>query len=661
MKYLRVFGAVLLAAVALSCIAVPARAGEAWQPVNPADLAAKAPVVEKDADAEALFWDVRVQDREESGSVRSVLNHYIRIKVYTDRGKESVGKVDIPYANGTRILDIAARTIKPDGSVVELKPDAIFDREIIKAGRFKIKAKSFALPAVEPGVVVEYRWKETRPLSAYTRLQFQREIPVQKVVYHIKPFYHPAFPYGMRTQTFHGQNSGFVKEDGGFYMTSMTNVPAFREEPHMPPEDQVRPWLLMFYSEDTGLTADKFWTDYGKRLFNAGKSAMKVNDDVRKAAAEIVGDASAPEQKIERLYTFCRTKIKNMSDDALGLTDEEREKLKENKNPVDTLKRGQGSAGEVNLLFAALCNAAGLDARLAALPDRSDFFFDPSFPDDYFLSAIDVAVKTGDQWRLYDPASTYVPFGMLVWREEGVQALVADPKEAIWIKTPLSAPDRSREKRVGTLALAEDGTLEGDLRLEYTGHLATELKEYYDDETPARREELLREQLKDRLSTAELGDVKFENVTDPDKPLAVTMKVRVPGYAQRTGKRLFLQPAFFQRNEPALFQSASRLHMVYFHYPWSEEDDITVKLPAGYALDTADAPEPFNVGAVGEYKVKILATTDSSMLQFKRTFFFGGNESLYFPAASYQQLKLVFDTLHQRDAHTITLKQTGAN
>jgi hypothetical protein len=35
---------------------------EDWKPIDPAQLALKAPIVEKDADAEAIFWEVKVMD-----------------------------------------------------------------------------------------------------------------------------------------------------------------------------------------------------------------------------------------------------------------------------------------------------------------------------------------------------------------------------------------------------------------------------------------------------------------------------------------------------------------------------------------------------------------------------------------------------------------------
>ena len=37
-----------------------------WRPVTPEELASKAPVVEPDADAEAIFWEVKIDASSES-------------------------------------------------------------------------------------------------------------------------------------------------------------------------------------------------------------------------------------------------------------------------------------------------------------------------------------------------------------------------------------------------------------------------------------------------------------------------------------------------------------------------------------------------------------------------------------------------------------------
>jgi Domain of Unknown Function with PDB structure (DUF3857) len=654
----------IFAALFLTCIVAAPEAlaaGDEWKPVDPSELALKTPVVEKDADAEALFWEVRIDD----GDIGElVFTHYLRVKVFTERGRESQSKIDIPFGkifgSNIKIKEIAARTIKPDGTIVELKKDDVFERDIIKASGLKMKAKSFAMPSVEPGSILEYRWREVRSnqWANYARLQFQRDIPVQTVKYYIKPY--PFANLEMRAYVFHGQLPPFVKEKNGFYSATMTGMPAYHEEPHMPPEDQVRTWMLVYYKSPEKIAPEKFWQQYGKSSYEANKSRMKVNDEVRQAATAAIGDASTPEEKLERLYNFVRAKVKNVSDDASGLSFEELAKVKENKSPSDTLKRAVGDGSDIDMLFAALAIAAGFDARLSLISDRSDIFFDPNFADRYFISSYNIAVKVGDQWRFFDPGMMYLPFGMLRWQEEGQTALLADSKEPLWVQTPVSAADKSLVKRTAKLDLSEDGTLEGQVRVEYTGHLGVERKEENDEESQAQREQRLRAEVAAQMSTAEVSDIRIENVTDPLKPFTYNYHVRVPGYAQRTGKRLFIRPAFFESGIGPLFPTSDRKNNIYFHYPWSESDDVDINLPAGFTLDSADSPAPLDAGKLSQYAPKILVTTDKRTLIYKRSFTFGTQAVILFPTNTYGALKQYFDLVNKADNHTITLKQAAA-
>jgi hypothetical protein len=293
--------------------------------------------------------------------------------------------------------------------------------------------------------------------------------------------------------------------------------------------------------------------------------------------------------------------------------------------------------------------------RVASTSDREDIFFPDYFLDDYFIMpAASMAVRVGDQWRLFDPGSTYVPFGMLRWQEEGQQTLIADAKEPVWVQSPLSPPEKSQEKRTGKFRLDAEGNLEGDVRIEYTGHLAAARKEWNDDESPTAREEALKEMYKTRMGGAELTDIQIENVTDPDKPFVYSFKVRVPGYAQRTGKRLFFQPAFFEYGRGPLFPTSERRHHIYFIYPWSEEDHVEFTLPEGYAPDNPAGPAKFTAGAVSVYDPRLSITKDGRTIIYRRSFSFNGN---LIPASSYVQLKTYFDQVHQQDSHTLSLKQ----
>lgn len=645
----------------LGFLTSPARAaGLEWRPVDPADLELQTPRVDKDAGAEAIFWEIWVMDELQGTEFRTVLTHYVRLKVFNDRGREAHSTIDIPFAGKTQIKDIAARTIKPDGTILELQKDAVYERTLLKAGGIKINAKSFAMPGVEPGVIIEYRYHEyhENQLSQYMRLPFQRDIPIETVRYHIKPLNISSLPWGMRSMSFHCNPAPFVKDRDGYYTTWVDDVPAFIEEPYMPPVDEARAWMLIYYAPDKKLTPENYWKDYGLQTFRNYKDSMKVDGEVRRVAQGIVNGAANDDDKLRKLYEYCQRKIKNVQRDVL--TAEERADTKKNRTPADTLNQEAGTGFDIDMAFAALASAAGFDARMTRLADRSDHFFNPSTIDSYFLRGFNVAVRVGDRWRFFDPASTFVPFGMLRWQEEGLRVLISDNKEPVFADTPMSGPDKSKAQRTAVLKLSEDGTLEGDVELTYTGQQAVARKNSIEGDSPEQRIENVRDEMKRRMSTAEVNDIHVENATDPEKPLTYRFHVKVPGYAQRTGKRLFFEPGFFEFNTAPMFAAATRKYTVYFHYPWSQEDRVEVKLPDGYELDHADMPGAFALGGAGQYSAKAGITADKTLV-YARQMSFGAKGAILFPANAYPQIKKIFDAVHEADIHTITLKQqTGA-
>jgi hypothetical protein len=64
----------------------------------------------KDAHAEVILWEVRESDEAMGGQPHSVFTHYLKTKIFDQRGAEMVSKVDIPFIGHVAISDIAGRT-----------------------------------------------------------------------------------------------------------------------------------------------------------------------------------------------------------------------------------------------------------------------------------------------------------------------------------------------------------------------------------------------------------------------------------------------------------------------------------------------------------------------------------------------------------------------
>ena len=625
-----------------------------WRPISSEEMQSKTSVVEPNADAEAIFWEVRVDD---SNSSSLALKHYVRVKIFTEKGRDEFVKKDIIYLKGTKISDVEARVTKPDGSTVFLKKEDVFEREIIKANGFKVKAKSFALPNLEIGSIVEYRYKESiENGTANMRLVFQHEFPIQTISYYVKPF------AGDRSMFWQGFNVGdlkFQKEKDGFQRATMNNVPAFREEPNMLPEDELRSWIYIYYSNAAVTKPGEYWQNVSKNVYESSKNSLKPNDDVKKITADVIAGATTDDEKLHKIYDYCKTQIKNLTYSS-NVSDDEWKKVRDSKTGGDVLKLKMGSAGDIDVLFGSMARAAGYDARIALSGSRNELFFNPNIANvSLMINSSSVAVKVGNDWKFFSPASFFSQYGMLSWIEEDEGALISDPKELIFVKIPLSDAGKSVEKRTGKFKLLEDGTLEGEAQIEFTGHRGVLLKTLNYRDSVSERETSLKDLVKaNMLGTAEVENFSIENVSDPEKPFIYKFKVRIPNYASRTGKRLFFQPNVFERSSKPRFTASTRKSDIYINYPWSEQDDFTIELPAGFALESADAPGAIkDKQGIGSHQTDMKVTKDGRMLIYKRTFSFGNGGYIRFPANAYESLKSMFEQFNKADTHQLTLRQ----
>ena len=87
----------------------------------------------------------------------STRTFYERIKVLSEKGKEQA-TIHFPYLPSIdKVVDVEARTIHPDGTVVPLtdKPSELVE---VKTKGFQVNNLVFTLPSVEVGSILEYRY-----------------------------------------------------------------------------------------------------------------------------------------------------------------------------------------------------------------------------------------------------------------------------------------------------------------------------------------------------------------------------------------------------------------------------------------------------------------------------------------------------------------------
>lgn len=639
-----------------------------WDPVAPADLAAKDSVSFPGADVEILLSTHVLSERAplqlvsglNIGSNENVLttDNFVRAKVYTAKGVEDQGKLRVQYLSTLSLSNTEARVVKPDGTSTDLKKADIIESVLAKGDDGESwKQITFVFPGLEPGDVVEYRWTEQMEGEMWLeRYYCQEAVPTREYRFTIGELTRKGSVGWLNCPKATGS------EKHGFELV-VRDQPAFEEEEYMPPARELRGWVYVaksfpMYSKDAAVWEElsELWADD----FNRGSKPAAA---VKKKAESLVAGVTTDDDKLRRLYEFCQGEIYNTTYRTSAELQAGIDKHKDDEafSAVKILERSRGRRDEINLLFAALARGLGFEARVSRTANRAEIL-NIKVPQGWaFLGNSSVAIKQGEKWAYFSPGYYFVPFGIMPWRDEGAISMLCNPKKLELDQVPGSLANQSEALRKARLTLDAEGTLEGEIEETFTGHLAEKRKwDAWGDSIEQVSKEFREEKTK-HLPNAEVSDIVWTNLDTSVMPLTVKYHVRVPGYAELAGKRLVFTPSFFQAGKPVVFAAAERKYPIFFYYPWAEHDDIEIVLPTGYTLEKPSAPIAVGelAGTFGaQYKLQYNGKVRTFV--YRRDFALGANGICAFAQQSYPALKALFEQLYKSDTHSIVLKPKAA-
>jgi uncharacterized protein DUF3857 len=505
---------------------------------------------------------------------------------------------------------VHARTIKPDGSIVEFD-GKVYDKTIAKAKGLKYSAKTFTLADVQVGSIIEYFY--TYDLKEYSLYQsnwiLSSELFTKTAKFSLKP-YRSSFenPFRLRW-TWQSLPVGTPEPAQGpdkIVRVEAHNIPAFETEDFMPPENELKSRVDFVYSDDLPESdSDKFWQKVGKKRDGFLDGFIGKRKAMEEAVAQTISPNDPPEVKLRKLYDRVQT-IRNISYEVQKTEQEEkREKEKPPANVEELWKRGYGDGGQLTWLYLALVRAAGFEAYGCWVSDRRQYFFNPKLMQSGKLDANVVLVKLNGKDLYFDPGVAFTPFGMLTWSETGVMGLCLDKDGGKWVRTTLPASSESQIHREAKLKLSDTGDLEGTLRVTYTGLEAMyrRLEERNADDVA--RKKFLEDQLKEQVpGTAELELTNKPDWVSTEAPLVANLNLKIAGWASSAGKRFMLPVGFFVAHEKHVFEHANRVHPIYFDYPYEKLDDVAVDLPPGWQVSSVPPPQTQD-GHIIAYSLKV--------------------------------------------------------
>ncbi|MGA9641039.1 MAG: DUF3857 domain-containing protein [Terriglobales bacterium] len=589
-----------------------------FQPVSPEELKMTSEPLAPGAPAIILYREV---NRDDNGHT-SHEDNYFRIKILTEEGRK-YADVEIPFQKGANdVVNVYARSIRPDGTIANFD-GKVFEKSLVKGRNFKYLAKTFTLPDVQVGSLIEYYF--TYDYHEYALFDshwvLSHELFTKSAKFSLKP-YNGSYDNPWRIQwTWYNLPVGTKQPTEGadkVVRLEVQNIAAFPSEDYMPPENEMKARVDFIYNDEAFETdPDRFWKKYGKKHNDQLESFVNKRGAMEQAVAQTVAPGDSPEVKLQKIYARVQQLRNTTYEEQKTEQEKKRENEKNLSNVESVWKKQYGDGYELTWLFLGMARAAGFDAHGVMVSDRYNYFFNPKIMSAHRLDANVVVIKIDGKDVFFDPGAAFAPFGMLPWPETGVMGIKLDKDGGSWIKTTLPESAESRIQRKGEFKLTEEGDLEGTLTVTYTGLECLQRRVDQRLADDAARKKVLEDEVKASIPVG--TEVELTNVPDwktSAPTLVAEFSVKVPGWVSGAGHRAIMPVGLFGGSEKHLFDHADRVHPIYFEYPFQRVDDVSIVLPLGWQITSVPAPQKVDLHAV---TYNLQADNDKGTLHLNRS------------------------------------------
>jgi transglutaminase-like putative cysteine protease len=649
----------LFGCLILSLVLVSKLHAQEFGPPSPDELKITSVPEQPGASAVVLFHEEICDDDLHYCSV------YMRIKILTDAGVQKYSDISLLSFRGRSVAEVRARTVHTDGTIVnfEGKP---FDKVVYRGRGIRVNVKSFSVPDVKVGSIIEYRYFYRYPDDVFyspPRWVLQEELFQKRV----------RFSYIPSSIVYSGSiNHSLANEHGTIVGVGWTgrlpngvapkvielpktqieletqNVPPFIEEDHTLPTAELK-WNVQIYYR-TNETREAWWKNEGKIWNKSVEKFVGKTDGLNDVVAKVTVPTDTPEQKVKELYAFVKT-LDNYT--YLPERSQQEQKtlgLQQNRGASDVIRQKGGYRDEITRTFIALVKSAGIPAYAMRISDRSEQIFEKSYLDASQFDAEIAIVQLDGKEVFLDPGTRYAPYGLLNWRYTGSGGMRQATKGTDFAQSPMPAYMDALTKRAVRVLLKEDGSAEGTMAVLFGGQEALIRREDASKTDDAGRKKLLEDELRSWLpGGAQVTLTKAPQWDAIESPLIAEFKVSTP-LAVSAGHRWMIPLNLLHVNETPMFPHAERVNHVYLNHPFREIDDVGITVPANMQVETLPQSEELKLSYA-------LCTTQRSQkgqqILAKRDFVIA---EMAIPVTEYKELKGFYDKVKSVDEEQAVLR-----
>ncbi len=506
------------------------------------------------------------------------------IRVHSLAGVEEYNKFAIPLSKSVELVDLKARSIAPDGAIMDLSEQSI--RELGQ-GDHNSSLRIFAIEGLVPGGAVEYAYTIRQEPRFYGREVFQRDIPVGKAVFEIIA---PSNLY-FESRSYAGLPAAADSSLGIIRLHQMIaeQMPAAYSERYA----LYQPALQRL---EFKMTANAF--SGPGQLFSWEKASHRYR--------ELVYSMSKDDVKMVKTL-LKRLKIKKLesSDEAIRTIESY---LKENLTFLPDEEGGpsehaailrSGYASELGMLrMHTACLAMSSIAHSVVVgADREGFPFDPDFESWTYLEEPFLYFPHSEKYL--SPSSYAFRYGTISHSLSGTKALYIAPpgqKEnssqgmGYWIDSVPEVPLADHYDDLDIVVRLSEDLASAELQIErrMSGHRAMILQPYLHLLTEESRGEIAREILLNSGPNADLMQWEYENDQMQDiydkRPLVLKGQLNSRSLMERAGKSILLKVGDLIGPQVEMYQSGPRRLDIDVQYPHGYRRSIELLIPDGYQL-----------------------------------------------------------------------------
>jgi hypothetical protein len=498
-----------------------------------------------------------------------------------------------------------------------------------------------------PYLVKIYTRQEFSSLFFWRGWSAQKDIPVQRAVYHLAVEDEIEFRWkfkGSDQQPLRWQMDG----DDHFQWSFDYLAPRYRESFMRPDDrDQLRLYVAPEYFR-LGPTRGSMasWQQMGSWIRKLYSGKTKLSEAMQMEVADAVSAAQSDREKIAILYKMLQDKTHyvNISPEMSGWIPAA---------AVDTWNDAHGECKALSNLMVAVLRSADVPAYPALASVRDNGYVDPDFPSSPFNHVITV-VPMADDTLFLECTADYIYADEIPSGIASTNVLMFSDMESKLLRVPMPPAEvnfwHSRSEAdvdaIGNISVATTLKLGGNQRYSVVSHFAASKEQ--DEKLFIERNIIGR-----YLKNVTVSDFTHDPVT-PDKPyLQIEFTTRGNKSIQRAGSRLFIVPSLFNRitadTQP---DEEERFYPVEFDYAYADQDTIIFSLPAAYELERRPADTELENEHL-YFATKSVYTGKN--LYYWRTF---RQKSYQIPLADYAAYKALVDSMRQIDAAKFIFKHT---